>query len=1085
MSEFTERLSALTPERRVYTLGTLPQHLLEAGQYARTRQLATERGWYQAQRTFDRTLSAYTTFLESVLAVSESDNEALPDLLIISLLQTTARSLVTKVPESALGVVAHAGADDEARAYANQRPDRNERVKALLVIARTEANDGARARANDTLRLVQEEANHLSDPAAHVEALCGIARVMFQTTSDPLPCLQMLRQARELAGSIQWDTLRTNALADIAKVARVVGAEDLWRQTALAIGADYSRATRSRATSKKQKSLRRVRSTEDEWEAARFAQDFDLLDEPACLIAIAEMDGSGYSYSDFHSDLAAAVIKAATTEGNQATCDVFVKSLLAEPHAKKKVGQQLIEALGEAGYTEAAVTLIALHLSHDADALELRQALALGAGRRGEIAAVLRAAESIKPLGKATERLRLLGERVLIRLVRALAHLFGVGEREEVKVLLSGYQALSELHPKAARELLEQVESKFGQRARSSLVEALHRISGDQRSPLLDLSIAVHKSFPMSSGFREFLSFGAEQVIEAKFDSLMRQRDFDRCIALAERVKSDELFQGMLLEKIALKMLADRRIEQALRVTTMILDSRLKTELLRRVSEEAARLPVEGSADLFRQISAQSSHLDKKELLHESKILPAMLTAYLQHESVSDALSLLRLSAPEAIMSLLPVLGAALPASREYQLAPRLIEYASRSEPRSAEQVKALSAMAISWAQVDELRKLARRAYKIGSELSERLDSPPLITLTPLARAARALKDVRGLRSLVKRARRIKAPQRFESWSEGWVLDEVLVHATVGLAARRLAKRGLTTYDWRPPWFMEMGSYFRALAMAEVADEFGATSPRLREVLLKDALERLPFHLFLSEGETSKVASSTSVGKSNRTLRRDKAVTAYNRRIYQIRPRNEDLSADILVRLIRILCRLKHLDWVKRVVCAAPSHSTAPLVLGEAVKQLIAAKRDQDAKLLVQAVDRAQRESDNVPEWWWQSRSSFGSFHRKDYKSLPEVFLCASLLPAEREKELTRFLNESWNLETLESVVEVAAGLPSVAARWRLVVEMARRARQRGRLDVLMTIGAIAPFADSFMTTAGLTRLVKQIIDTETWWALP
>ena len=52
MGSLADRLNAMSPERRLYTLQTLPQHLFDAGpsHCARLRQLVTERDWFEAQR---------------------------------------------------------------------------------------------------------------------------------------------------------------------------------------------------------------------------------------------------------------------------------------------------------------------------------------------------------------------------------------------------------------------------------------------------------------------------------------------------------------------------------------------------------------------------------------------------------------------------------------------------------------------------------------------------------------------------------------------------------------------------------------------------------------------------------------------------------------------------------------------------------------------------------------------------------------------------------------------------------------------------------------------------------------------------
>jgi hypothetical protein len=844
MGDLADRLSGMAPERRLYTLQTLSRHLFEAGpsNYVRLRQLVTEREWFEAQRTFDRSHRTYAADLDLALQASEADEAGLPGLLVISLLRTTLNALAAKMPTHALETMVLTGTAESARYYASQRADPTARCEALGWVALTQAHRGDVKEALETLRSTKEAALAIPEPLGQVEGLCAVA-LGYLKADQLATAVENLEQASALIPSIPDKRRQTHAQANVAIAARELEVSILWEQAVQAIKAAYKRAARTTPTAHRALSSGNIEAFAKSapWDVAVFAREFNLLDRPDYLIALAEWDQTRDSHLlDVQHEIPAVVLRTAAAFHDRVIIETIVQKAIVEQSENRfkrlaKISPPLIEALAKIGHVDAAITLVSHHLIEDPDSIWLREALARGAGKRGDLDAIVRAAAPIEPAGQPEhwgEHLWRLGQSIGHALKRGSWQALGLGDVERLSVLFAGYETLARYHPATAEVLWERITDEGGRSWQRLIRERMGQVNPEKRTKLryLDRMLALARWMP---GDESELG----DILQGDIDRLVFVGNFERALEVVGQMHDPDN-QSKALWQIAEGLLERGQIEQAVQIAEGIPNSATRQRVLDAAAEAAALLPDEQATGIIPLLVAQSDWLSPEEILAHSPALPALMAVYLQFAPVEDALILIEPLGPEAILASLPALSEAAARQENPGIAPNLITLAEKQAPSRAG-VEALAAMAANWARGDEWSESAAVAYRIAKDRARRLLPFDQSELLPtLAQAARALADRSELQALFKQARaRKKDADIFPSPT----IDRVLVQIAAGLTATGDTLKH--TYEPGYPIIKEIrDAHHKALAWGEMAVELDRVPPeqlfpRKWGDLLDDAVE--------------------------------------------------------------------------------------------------------------------------------------------------------------------------------------------------------------------------------------------------------
>jgi hypothetical protein len=471
--------------------------------------------------------------------------------------------------------------------------------------------------------------------------------------------------------------------------------------------------------------------------------------------------------------------------------------------------------------------------------------------------------------------------------------------------------------------------------------------------------------------------------------------------------------------------------------------------------------------------------------------LPALIASYLQSASADDVPPLIEPLGPEAILTALPALSEIVAKQENLGIAPHLITLAEKQVPSQAS-VEALAAIAVNWAQEGEWSELAQRAYRRAREYARHLEFPePVAVLPALAQAARALADRQGLQALLKQAR-----DAHKAGYLPWTVDQAVVHIAAGLTVTGDTLKQEYVFDLPVLKVMQFDHY-RALALAEMANaveqisvgQLYRSSPRelfgMAGSFIEDKIEAL---IEQEQPETSSQSYWQAYAEESLHAYQTRLLNEALRILPRIRRSNDAplpaaqnhqfawparvgqsqeiqetpsgaglSAADALSSLITIFARHGRYDDVQRIVQATPYRSDLPVVVGTAVKELVAVGDAAKASALVEVL-RNDRE-----------------------KAIANAYLAASLQPEQATILLKHCLAADWSEPTVTAVAESAAGLPG-RKRQRIVNELLSQGRHRGRSGVLTALVALAPLSDCLMSLAEWRITVEQIIGTESWW---
>jgi hypothetical protein len=149
-------------------------------------------------------------------------------LMVLSLLHSTARTILAKLPDEALELMSQDGRTEQARYLALQHPTPGERSEALLRVARAEMSLGRRFTAADTLALARQEAMAIPEPADRCRALITVLQAESADAPGSQHFAAQLAELCALAESVTDAQRKTHLLADLAAAAEGEGLTDVY-----------------------------------------------------------------------------------------------------------------------------------------------------------------------------------------------------------------------------------------------------------------------------------------------------------------------------------------------------------------------------------------------------------------------------------------------------------------------------------------------------------------------------------------------------------------------------------------------------------------------------------------------------------------------------------------------------------------------------------------------------------------------------------------------------------------------------------------------------------------------------------------
>jgi hypothetical protein len=1104
MGELANRLKSLSPERQKYLLEAMPDHLFKAGQTKRLRQLVCEREWFQAQRRQDPSDRSYAAGLELALQACQADPPQLSGLIAPLLISTTLNTLAGKVPIAVLESMTRDGMIEQARFLAEGHQDAADRCGALCNLALTAAGGGDHQTASELLESADQTALEIPDITQRLEGQLAVAGVAYQIGADRAQAVRRLKQIAGQISAIPDERQQTHLQSQVARIADYLGLPDQKQDAVQAIRSAYQ--NRHRLTPIDRRSLKVdalqafTEARSETWDVAKFVRHFNLIDRPDDLLILAEWDYTRSSrILDRPGEMLAVLIREANQKKDLQRCQTLIERALSPQGGRIftlgiENENAFIQVLGEIGQTDLAVRLIGEYLASDPDALHLREALARGAGVRGDLNAIELAAGPISAAPEKNadlgDRLWRIGEGIKHKLKRGLVNTLGRGDFERLQVYLSGYETLREHHPEKAGILWQRITEEGGSRWQRLAQEHIGEQSGESRQlRFIDRLGAVARWLPS----------GAEGMAELQSDAvdeLVFVGNFERALEITNQI-IDQNTRADALETIAAELIERAQIQAALEITSKIPNSVIRRRILDAAAEASSALQRSQGDRLATQITTYSRQLSEEELLTVSPAYPSLINRYLTSEHLGEALRLIEPLGKAALMSALPQLAAAAKKQEASSLADHLLRAASNAQPTQGN-VHALAVTASLWATMgtgqDGWRERAAQAYRLAKKLHK--NSPNLHRqpeLPHLAKAAAALGDRSEMDNWRKLALEgYKNAKQILHFQAPPAFDQTLV-----VIVARQAGMGASTEQIYQDIQQIQNPYYRALAWAEVSVELeglasrGGYRPKIGELvemagdyLIDKFIDKIDD--ILDASSTSGIESDSWQDEIDSQLgfRIEAALTNASRFLphvlqqeelstrlgsiglmpgktneFKERPSRPELSlVKPLSRIIVLFGHHQRYEDVEKTVKATPYRSDLPGVVRTAVSVLIKADEIQRAGAILALLP-----------------------NRVD-KTIPQAILAAHANPESAPKRLIDCLDLPWNEEMLNSVVKAASQLQDQAASRQVADKILHRGHLQGRTDLLLGISALSRPGVDLLDENDWPMLVGEIINTETWW---
>lgn len=1054
-----------------YGLQHQAEHLFAAELYAELYDLTLDQGWLAAQRVFDASRQTYVASLDWALQAAEIDKGSLPVLLVLTLLRATIASLASRMPVAAIEVMARLGLGKQAEA---------------------------------TLAMQ-------TDPLLKCEALCRLARMAGSETHGTR-AYEMLLQAETATTTVTNPRIQTHMLALIATAARAVEAADIFQRASTGIRATY---------------------TNQDWLVTQIAREFDLLNQSDYLLLLAAWDReegsqqqSGLSLSNKYAALSR-LLPVVVTKRDR----VMLKAIVAAANPLLETNRglspyditEMVTVLAEVGAVDKAMSLI--NTWHEAneryrmyDTQPLLEAMARGAGERGDVKSIEKAADlaqtylqtkttSSPAWEKWLSRLRAVGQRAL-----------GIKEVARTQIRLAGVEGLAADHPQQAQALWEQIRGDAGwlqrlldpnQALMQTIldIESSHPQTGSKETTPLELPRSLAAGLMLARWQPDVNERDKDLADYAEI--LARLGEAERALATVAEISEVDK-QASALAEIVKATLARNEIESALHAAAEITKEDTRQWALNMIAETLLAMPHEQARNVLQQLAEKTDVLTEEALVQTTSF-PVLMGELASATSIPHTLSMVRGTfGSAAILAVLPALGeiaviqedvaaarqvlaqievVGIKRTRSEILAEKLPAppgWTQKKERERLQQIETVAALARQWgtaatrqnkpALAREWMAIATAAFDLARQQARQL--LPLAArgwpVVALAGAARQLRDGKRLKALQKQAAALGGVYEAQG-----VRDEALVHVAVGLTETGdyLQREML----FQPPAVTDIHhKHYRAQALAEMSEVVRAAPPQKR--LFRAGLDREDLQYFADRlldqahqvlgieglrllGGFTGFKQRPSLGIGGReiepsTTQSMKASPFDNSEQWPITYRS---ARHALVAIVGVFVRAGRSNDVVQIATAAPAPGHKPAVV--AVKALARSGEVDKARQLLQSLSA---EPDRV---------------------LAVANLAAALARTEpvqaeqltQSEVLPRLWDETHIEMALIAIGETAVNLPP-PARLRLIHEVLRVSRTRNRVDVLAVLATLIPAVATLMDGTQRRNMIEKMVETETWW---
>lgn len=1070
MATILERLARMSVERRQYTLNNICEHLFQGGPscHADLCQLGTSREWFDAQRRADSTYGSLFNDLQWVSQACEADPSRLATFCVVALLQATLRSLRSNLPAAAIGLLTRCGAPN-AKQYAEQQTDAGLRCESLCRVASSEQSLGQNGEAIESLKEASAAAGLVTDPLRRIESRCCVATTAAGIAGSQ-ECGRQIKQAFRDVKLVPTTRQRTHAAAIVAQAADRVGALQV-RDRAVRILTEVYRQA--------------------EWPAAAATREFGVLGKSTYMQALANWDRTARPFLD-DGRVRGIIIKIAATSGDRQIIDAIVDSVAKDPHAYRQLllVEPVVEAMAEVGMYEQAVHFISLYANRNSDEVLLREALARGGGRRGDLTVIERALVPIEFAGKLSlsQRVWTQGRRMTRALIRNATRLVGLGDLQRWSILCAGLETLLERYPSRAKLAWKRVLGEPGWLSRRFLRPHLGRKAGLKQGRE---SLYVRWAVAARYSVRRWSPLSEDDLFLVA-ESFIQSGRLEAVLQLAGEIPSVKERSDLFVQ-LAHASLFRGDISVAVSLARRIPDSAERVKCFEKAVTAIAELPPAEADRLLTEVVLSSTSAPV-ESLGTNSALRELIREYAKHTSCKAALDLVAGLSVNAAETAVPELGRAALDDEDMRAASDVLALATNAKDRTTK-VWLLSGLAGDWASSRESRawrKLAKKAYSRSRRACRSLPEYELVEIISIvAKAARALKQRSTLKQLLKQLSRIHK-QRYTYGNETEI-ELALVDVAAGFVATgeylRSKNRSLKTINllsnrhWKALAFAAMSEAVPRLSIGRLL----AARPELVLELIGDFIEKffdqasgekrrksfwqswadelLEFesraHLDrgLDQLKQSKVrgvvdSKVSSLGKFELVMPPPSQITGN---------RTQESTAAALKELIRITARAGLLDDLDAIVADCPK-CDLPTVVSVAVAEATRAGRWQQATAWLDLLD-GDRD-----------------------RALPHALLAETLAehdPSLARSYLDRSISAVWVTDrphvALRAIARAAAKM-SGAAPLCLLTTLLTQAVHRGRGMTLTTLGALAPVLSSMLDSVEVHKTVEQILETECWW---
>lgn len=1050
------------------------EHLFAAELYTELYDLTLDREWLVAQRAFDPSHQAYAESLDWALQAAETDKDGLPVLLALTLLRATLASLANRMSSAILEIMARLGLTGQAEA---------------------------------TLALQ-------TDPLSKCEALCRLVR-LAGPGANGTRAAEMLLEAEALTTTVTNRRTQTHMLALIAVAAQEVDAPDIFSRAIAGVRAAY---------------------TNHDWTATHVAREFDLLEQPDYLLALAAWDRqegepkqTGVSPSDRYAALAR-LVPVAVARRDQAVLKAIVAT--ADPLQATNRGLSayhvtgIVAALAANGADDKAMALIAAwHGANQRyrmyDPQPLLEALARGAGERGDVKTIEKAANLAQTYLRTQTASAPAWEKWLSRLREAGQRALGMSQVTHTKIQLAGLEGLATNYPQQAQEFWERIRGEAGW---------LWRLFAPDQA-LMQPVLAIDPS-PQPIGSKKPAPVAVPRSVAAglalaRWDPDVDDRDLnladyaeilawlgelDRALAATDEI-SDADKRAWAQAEIVTAALARNEFEVALGVAAKITRPGARHRALNAIAEALAETPRERARGLLQQLTGETGVLAEEEVLAQTVLFPVLMGELARATSVSHVLAVVRDTfGPTAIPAALPALSEAAVVRKDVAGARQLLAqievvgvkrtrreilaeklpappgWTQEKERKRVRQIEVIAALAEQWGmaaarQADpalarQWAALAAAAFDLARQQARQL--LPLAArgwpVAALARVARRLRDSKTLKDLHKQAAGLGG-----AYDAQGVRDEALVQVAVGLTKTGDYLQRETLFQ--PPAIADIRhKHYRAQALAEMSEVVRTAPPQKR--VFQAGLNRDDLQYF-ADRLLDQAREALGLSRSRFLT----GLTGFKQRSSLAIGGREDGPATTQA------METSPLDTSNR---SPVTYQSARPALVAIVGVFARTGRSDDVvqiaeeapapghkpavvaaavKALAQAgeVDRAQR--------LWQRLSS-GQERALAAAGLASVLANEDPVQAEQLTQaevLPRLWDGTHMKIALTAVGETAVHLPP-PARLRLIHAVLRASRLRNRRDTLTAMATLIPAAVTLMAGAQRRNVVEKIVEMETWW---